>query len=141
MRGSNFQLAKAFGLGAQPQLPMIVAVCPGGDKRVNLKYEYKGENGMKKTQVDKWFFNNFGTTKKMKETCVRLGREQIATQKKRQEKTGAALTLSKEALAKKRVGELRDICEDFDINITTLREKSDFVEAIFQFSNAGSKEL
>ena len=111
VRGSNNQLAKEFGLGAQPQYPIILALCSENGKLAGLKYP---GNMKKRAEIEAWVDTNFLGRNRMK-TCKNLRNAEADEAKRRHKLTLSVASMNKEQLLKKRVKQLREIAEDLDI--------------------------
>jgi hypothetical protein len=132
VRGSNNQLAKEFGLGAQPQYPIILALCSENGKLAGLKYP---GNMKKRAEIEAWVDTNFLGRNRMK-TCKNLRNAEADEAKRRHKLTLSVASMNKEQLLKKRVKQLREIAEDLDIKTDSLLEKDDFVRAILDIGES-----
>ena len=134
VRASNNALAKEFGLGAQPQYPIILALCAENGKLAGLMYEgdYKRKN------IESWLDKSF-LGKKRALTCKKLRNAEAAESARRYKQSLSAQSMSLEELQRKRVKQLREIADDLQIKTDTLREKEDFVQAIFYTASKSRK--
>jgi len=134
VRGSNNALAKAFGLGAQPQYPIFLALCAENGKLAGLKYEgdYKRKN------IESWLDKSF-LGKKRVQTCKKLRNAEAAESARRYKLTLSAQSMTRDELQRKRVKQLREIADDMNIKTEALREKDDFVQAILDVAAKSKK--
>jgi|MDTB01.1.fsa_nt_gb hypothetical protein len=138
-RGSNAKLAKEFGLGSLPPYPQYIAICASNDdKLANLVYNGKRT----KKQLDEWLNKNFQSKAARMRVCDKLRKSGEASRAKAKDNLSKVLRLSKAELEKKRVKELRELCEDLGgINVALLKEKGDFVEAILSIGKQQRVDL
>ena len=129
IRGSNNLLAKELGLGPQPNLPIVLVVCAGGDKLASLRYEGDLNAQGQTEKVLSWFESKFA---KGKSAGVCKGLQQKSTEAKKQrakrQQGMSRLTLAE--LRKKKIKELREIADDLQISSAGLAEKEDWVSAV-----------
>ena len=138
-RGSNTKLSKELGLGSQPTYPQYVVLCSSNDDKI-ASLVYNGKRTKK--QLDDWLTKNFESKPMRRRMCDKLKKQGEATRAKAKEDLSQVLRLSKAQLEKKRVKELRELCESLEgINIAVLKEKSDFIEAILALGKQQNVEL
>lgn len=125
VRGSNERVMKEFGLDPQhSKLPIMMAVCGGGDK---MAHEVYGGD-MKNYDALSKFLARFKDPKH----CDKLKRNAKASQDARNRKFEQALSYSAEQLQKKKISELSEIIEYLGLSTAGLLEKSDYVNTILQ---------
>ncbi len=130
VRGSNNQLAKEFGLGAQPQYPIYLALCAENGKLAGLKYSGPST----RANIERWLDKNFLGEKRVK-TCKKLRNAEAMETARRYKLSMSAMSMSEAQLQGMRVKQLREVAEDLNIKTEVLREKRDFIEAILEMSS------
>lgn len=129
VRGSNTKLAKYFNLDPVVELPVVIGVCAGE------KFAYEVHTGDLSYKAITSFLSKF----KMKSYCDNLAKEKT---RERQRMATFIFRHSKADLQKKKMPGLIHIIDFFGIDSKNLVEKSDYVEAIFQYiSTAKTSEL